>query len=54
MNKQEFRKLRLGIRLLERLLAIPKGKLITCIMENRVSIQQVFFDYNKVNPLFET
>ena len=54
MNKQEVRKLRLGIRLLERLLAVPKGKLITCIFENRVSIQQVFFDYNKVNPLFET
>ena len=30
------------------------GELITCIIENRVSIQQVFFDYNKVNPLFET
>ena len=54
MNKQEVRKLRLGIRLLERLLAVPKGKLITCIIENKVSIQQVFFDYNKVNPLFET
>lgn len=54
MNKQEVRKLRFGIRLLERLLAVPKGKLITCILENRVSIQQVFFDNsNKINVPFE-
>ncbi|EGK61675.1 hypothetical protein HMPREF9081_0459 [Centipeda periodontii DSM 2778] len=54
MNKQEVWKLRFGIRLLERLLAVPKGKLITCILENRVSIQQVFFDNsNKINVPFE-